>query len=582
MKRVLGLAAFLGSMALPLAAQTAGQATPASSGASVEGNVEIGYQSSSLEGVPDFVSRYRPADVDRPVGLLNLAAHPDWGDLQLSLAAYHETDQDHFLRFDVERVLRSTTTYTRLLPRFGHDPLTNLEAVTAHGRVVRHTDTDPAARYDLKHGLLVHRTEIQPEAASALTLGFNFRDQRRGGARQATTISHCDNCHVVSQTQQVDEKLQDVGVDARFDWMKGFLRGEYRHRTLRQREPSVELLYDRALHPELRSPVFDNRIQFDALDGPLPVADLQDADKDLGRLKLQLSDAAGFSVHAGGVWSSTDNRFTGAQARYQGYDLSAARRFGKANLRLRARAYFLDNDDFFVDSVERANLAPPPTAGRTYRDIYGFESDFLRQSVANRDVYEANVDLSYRIGRRLGSVRALWKFKSVDRQHFEVAPGRTKTTTNELGVAWRPRPARGLRLRADYRHGFVDDPYMNVNGACSTLVSAGPLPNPFHPEAAQYYEFQSARIADTTADAGSWDDVRLRASYGKSKLNISGNYRYWNGSNTTGDLTDWSREQQSATVVLATMPEPRWDAFASWSWQRLELGSPACIPVFDG
>ena len=164
----------------------------------------------------------------------------------------------------------------------------------------------------------------------------------------------------------------------------------------------------------------------------------------------------------------------------------------------------------------------------------------------------------------------------------KVAPGATKTTTNVVGLSWRPRLAKGLRLKGEYRHGSVDNPLMNVDAACSTLFSPRGLASPFLPEAAQYYEFQNARVADSTASPASWDDVRLRASYTKSQTSFSATYRWWDGTNTSGDLTDWSRTKQSATASIWRMPSPRYDFYAAYSWQQQSLGSPTCIPLYDG
>ena len=65
----------------------------------------------------------------------------------------------------------------------------------------------------------------------------------------------------------------------------------------------------------------------------------------------------------------------------------------------------------------------------------------------------------------------LWKYKSVDREFYEVAPGETKTTTNVVGLSWRPRPGKGVRLKADYQ-----SPFGGTAGVADILRRvAGPL-----------------------------------------------------------------------------------------------------------
>jgi len=576
-KLILAVVALL--LTAPLAAQVEETFPSPDPEKTTTGDLQLGVWSSDLSGSPDVVSRYSPADKTNGLVLFSLKSNPTWGAVD---AVVHWLDKDFqrsHLDFDVNRRVRSHTSYRRFLARLGHDPLTYAEAATTHGRVLYHTDTDPEAEYRLDDGILVHRTEAQ---LSAVTLGFNFRDQRRKGAHQTLNVSHCDACHVVSQTRPIDETQQDIGLDAKVGWKTGFVDASYTHRKLREDVPSIDLLYDRALHPELRTPIFDNRVQFDALNGPVPVDYLQDTDKNI--VKVNPSQAAGaLNLTGNGVWSTTENLYTNNKTDYQGYFASVARPFAnkKARFRFRGRYYQTDTSDVFFDTFERESIAGPH-AGKTYRDVYGIEVDYLRKSSLNRNVWDLNADVSYRFGRKAGSVTAQWKFKDVDREHYEVAPGSTRTTTNILGVKWRPRPARGLRFDLGYRHAWIDDPYLLLGGACSNQVTPGPLPSPFHPDAAQYYTMRDARIMDTAGSAGAWDEVKLRGTYSRKGHVVSGLYRHWDGTNGAGNLTEWSRSNQTATLTYSYVPGPTWDGYVSYNYQKMENATPTCVSIFDG
>ena len=547
--------------------------------ASTTGNLQAGVWNSDISGNPEIVAPYSPADKTGALLLFTLKSHPTWGKVDAGVQWLDEDYSRSFLNLDIGRTLLTRTTYRRFTPRLGHDPLTYAEAVTAHDRILRHTDTDPDKVYGLEDGILEHRSELQLGAA---TVGFNFRDQRRKGAHQTLIISHCDNCHVNSLTRPIDETQQDIGLDAKVAWTKGFLEGSYTKRTLREDVTSIDFLYDRALHPASKLPIFDNRVQFDSLNGPLPVDVRQDTDKDI--VKVNVQQAAGaFSLTGNGVWSNTENLYTNNKADYKGYFFSAARPFAgkKARVRFRGRYYETDTGDYFFDTVEREGVAGPH-AGKTYRDVYGIEVDYLRQSSLNRKVWDLNADVSLKLGRKAGSLTGSWTFKDVNREFYEVASGETTTTTNILGLLWRPRPARGLRFNVGYRHAWVDNPYAVVGGACSDQVTDGPLASPFDPRAAPYYTMRDARIMDTTALAGSWDEVKLRGSYSKNRTLLTALYRYWDGTNTSGNLTDWERTNQTATVTFAWMPATTWDGFVSYNYQRLENSAPGCIAIFDG
>ena len=481
----------------------------------------------------------------------------------------------------MKRSVRSRTSYSALLHRLGRDPLTNLEAATNHGRFVWHTDRDPDRLYEIDYGVLSHRTELQFPAAPALTVGLGYRRQEREGYKQALTVSHCDSCHVTSQSRPIDETTEDASLDAAWAFPGGQVTASFLHRELREGVQSISLLFDDALQPELRIPIFDNRLSFDSAQGPVEVHQRPDITKDVGKIEVSLAEVAGFAVDLGGVWSSTENEVTGLVADYDGYRVTASRQL-KENwqLRWRGRTYSIDNEDVFVDIAEPVSIAGPQV-GRTYREAYGFDPDFLRRSALNRTVLESKTDLRYRVGKKAGTFKFTWNLESIDRDNYEVAPGETRTTENVLGVSWWGRPRKGMRLRASLRHGDVDHPFAVVDGGFSTLVSPR-VSSPFAPQAVQYFQFQDARVAETTNAPESWDELKLNFSQVFEGKTVSLSYRYWDGENQDGDFTDWSRTHQSATASMWGMPAPRWQWNLAYTWQDTELGFPIFIPIFDG
>lgn len=327
--------------------------------------------------------------------------------------------------------------------------------------------------------------------------------------------------------------------------------------------------------------MFENRLQYDSEVGPVPADFWPDIDKDIGRLDFRWGNDKGLAITANGVWSETENRYTGYKADYTGYVANVAKRFtNNLRLRWRGRVYSIDNDDVFVDTIERVGIAGPH-AGLTYEEIYGRNFDHTRYSALDRDAVESKLDVSYRLGRKGGTIRGLWDFESIDREFYEVLPGEKETTTNILGLSYRVRPMKGLRLDAAYRHAEVDNAFTLINGACSTLESPA-YPNPWNPETPQYEDFQNARVAETTASPSSWDKAELGAAWIGGRSTLSARYIYWDGSNSDGDLTDWSRTSQTATVTWWSPGGESWDWYLGYAWQDSSLDSPACIPVFDG
>ncbi len=549
-----------------------------------EGELQVGVWDADVDGSPDVVSEYETTDggVDLQ---LRFTSALEAGFLDLDLDWRDDDDQMHRLAFDLGgRQLRSSTEFLKLFHRLGHDPLSNLEAATNHGRYVHHTDLDPAADYELTYSDLRHRTEFQPRDWDALTLALLYRRQEREGQYQALTISHCDSCHVYSQSRPLDESTEDVGVEVSYAWQHTQLRASYVRRELREGVRDIDLLFDDALQPELRVPVFDNRLQWDSAQGPQPVHQRPDTSKDIAKLTLSFARPGGLALDASGVWSQTENELTGLSAHYDGYAVNAVHTFHERwKLRWRGRYTQIDSDDIFVDIAEPPGIAGPH-AGRTFRDVYGFDPDYLRQSALDREIFDSKLDLTTKLPGKAGRVRLLWEYEDLRRDHYEVALGETDTTENVLGLRWWARPRQGLRLSAGYRHGQVDHPFATVDGAFSTLVSSA-APSPFAPTAAQYYEFQDARVADTTAAAESWDEVKLGGTYATGKSNFSASYTWWDGDNDGSedlDFTDWSRTHQSFTATLWWAPAETWQWYGSYAWHDTELKYPSFIPIFDG
>jgi hypothetical protein len=394
-------------------------------------------------------------------------------------------------------------------------------------------------------------------------------------------VSHCDTCHVTSQSHPLNEHTRDARVQAKVAWRGGHARASLGSRELRHNVTNLWLTFDDALHPENRNPLFDNRLQYDSAEGPQAVDLWPDIDKDTSRLDLHLDNLAGFVVNAGGVWSETENRYTGLTSDYTGYMVNAARRFGsKTRLTWRGRAYSISSDDVFVDTNERVTQAGPH-GGQTYEDVYGVNYDWWRRSALDRDALESKLDLSHRLSRKAGTLKLQWEFKSIDRDHYQVLPGEYETTRSIYGLSWRARPGKGLKVNASYRHASIDNPFMLVNGACSTLVSPG-VGVPWDPTTPQYDDQHQAQIAETTASPSSWDELKAGLSYSFGKTTLSGSYRFWDGDNRDGDLTDWERSNQSATLTVWSAPTQDWEMYVAYAWQDSELESPMCIPIMDG
>jgi len=340
------------------------------------------------------------------------------------------------------------------------------------------------------------------------------------------------------------------------------------------------MLYPRPIHPVNRTGVFGNRISYSFQDGVVP-ADVQpELERDTFGLDLSLPDLNGTLIHAGASWIETRNERTDLETDYEGYRFDLAHRFGKKwRFKMRARYYEMDSDDVYVDLVEPPTSAGPQ-AGLTYRDAHGFIPDYMRYSSINRDVFESSVEARYRFGKRAGSLRFVWDFRSVDRETFEVLGDSTKTTRNRYALKWRGRPWKKGKMRAFYEHTDVNHTFGNPRGACTTLTSPV-FPNPF--VGTQYYEWQNARAADPSGSPENADEFKVSVTHSfGAKATLSASARFWSGDNDEGNMTDWSKDSGTAMVSFWHAPAESVDWYANYTYQESELDVPGCIPLFDG
>ena len=566
-------------LALPLLlAVTAARGQEAKSESSA--TVGVGAYHAEESGNPERVHEYSP-DGSGPELLLRLEETAPASHFLLSAHTLGGTTQEMTLDFDVSRMLRSHTTYTKFLHRLPHNPLSYMDAV-APPKVLQGTDLSPHDAYKVTYSLLESGLTFQHPDIPRLTLGLLFRDQHRDGNHQSLTLGHCSGCHVYGQTRPVDEHAYDVGFQASLDLTKAVVTLRHEERSLTHGVDSVYLRYPRGIHPVLRTDIFSNRFQYDYRNGILP-SDLQpEMDKRTTRLDLAAPDLKGFSLDLGGAWSNTENRRTGISYDYEGYRFATARRFGdqkRWSFRWRTAYYTLDSSDYFVDTAEPA-AAAGPQMGRTYRDVYGLNPDYWRRSSLDRQVAESALSVGYRIGKRTGSLEAEWLYRSEDRDYFTVLADSTETTTNRYRLTYRAKPWKGGQVRAIYERLEANHTYGNPNGTCTTATAPG---NPSPLAATQYYVWRNARISDPSASPEKSDQWKVFATQNfGTRASLTASSRWTSQENREGDGTDWSRDLVSADLTFWHAPTPKVEWFATAALQRVKLDFPTCITLMDG
>ena len=179
-------------------------------------------------------------------------------------------------------------------------------------------------------------------------------------------------------------------------------------------------------------------------------------------------------------------------------------------------------------------------------------------------------------------MRFFWHYDKQDREYYEVAPGKTETSTNILGLSWSARPGKGWKTYVAAKYADISNPFMIVDGKYSTLVSQPSGGSPFDPRAAQYWEMHNARIGEGASSPSAYFQGDLRGTYLTDTGMLTASYRYWKGDNNDGDINDWKRDSQAFNITYWATPAPDWQWYIGYNYNDTSMDTVYTIPIFDG
>jgi hypothetical protein len=557
-------------------------AGPALAQEGMTGTVEIGGRAVQTEGNTQRAAEYTTTDDGAE---LRVDLRALFGEFYLALftETFDTNDSKTVLDFELTRSVRSHTTYTALPHALEHDPLANLRGAVGEVKVTGSTDLDPTAQYGVDYDVFTNTTEFQFPNAGWLTVGVHYREQWREGHKQSLALSHCSTCHVQSKGKAVDEHTRDGGVSARATLGSWAINGAYIERDFRERGATPTRVYELAEHPAQRKPLFNDRIQYDAKDGALPYDFAPTTEKRTVRGEITNSNLGGFSLSLSGAGTKVTNMSSGNEVEYEGFNLAAAHRVGKkGTFSLRARTYTIDSTDYYVDTVEPVAVAGV-YPGKTYRQQYGYDPDFMRQSAVDRDVTEAQLRFAYKVAKG-SSLTATYDVRNIDRETYDVAVGETGTLEQRVKLVYSLRPGKGLQLRAAATLADITHPFALVDGACNPdALQTVAKPSPMAPGSIQYWQIHDARAADLSASPEQYTEIKLTGSYQITPSALASlSYQWWDGKNDGGDLNDWAKSLNAITATVVVAPSETVEMHVGAAWRERELQQHICIPLQDG
>ena len=432
--------------------------------------------------------------------------------------------------------------------------------------VIRHDDTDPAAKYSNAHGRLNARVDVTTPGLEGLRFFVSHQQDRREGHRQSLATSHCANCHTTGYTRGMSERGIGTIAGASFQHARLSLEGAFERSDFKDQLAPLTNVYDKATHPQTVQDVFLNRVSYDLRDGALPFDTVPESRKVSQRLKARLDLPSDVTLTGSYTHSRTTNLGLDLASEFSGGVGRLVVPMGKrATLSASVRRYSIDADDIFVDVSEP--VAPAgPAAGLTYVQAYPALGavDFVRESTLSRTPTEGEIQFDVRPTRR-SSIRAQYGFEQINRSFSEVE----KTTSNRLLVSGRARPAKSLNLRFRAEQTWTKDPFTNRTAAVPTHYQLTPTPGGVPFPGQQYFEMYESRSVDLTGlpTRNFITDEGLTWSPSDS-VSVSAHYRMRSASNKSLNYSQWEQTLHMPGAEIWYAPAGRVTFTAGYGYQR--------------
>jgi hypothetical protein len=483
---------------------------------------------------------------------------------------------------DFERVVRVKSTFSRFLHRSLHDPLSNLNAVKTP-KVTRSTDFDPGRAYGITYSDLAMTAEFQHPDIPRLLVTAKFRQQNRSGHEQARTIGHCYSCHVVGYSKFIDQVTRDYAVEASYSEGGLSFSAELSGREFEERGPTMTRTYQDVFHPVNYVPVFNDRVTFSDLSGPLPFDFVPDNNKWSARVRAAAKTDGAGNFDGSYVYSQVKNENTDLKMTFSGLRGGWAMRVTD-NLTLKARGtyYSIDNDSYFYDAAEPL-AAAGPYAGQTYNQHYGAEVDLDRLSAYNRDVTQLDAGAAFRLGA--GNLLSLdYRFRNIDREHYAVTEaGETETTINRIKVSLSSRVGKKTRVNAHFIWKDIDQPFALPDAAGTVNMPFTPVASPLVPGSIQYFQLYANRVVDLTNQPNSLYEFQGNIRHRMAKnFSVSGNFKWVSSENDSLDFSTWSKDRMMINGSAWFALSPEFYGTVSYTYGDHQTETLFILPIFDG
>lgn len=492
-------------------------------------------------------------------------------------------DQQYRLDLQVDRNIRVRSYFLKFLHRLDHDPLTDLDTAKG-GPMVQHTDYDPNGVYQPGYTEMGTEIEITVPGAEWLRLRGSHRSYLRDGGVQMRAMSKCSTCHVTGSRKEIDQRSHEIGGGLSIRTRKASIDYDYYNRQFNERGPTLMMAFDRAVHPVSEAPVFEDRVQFDSLDGLLPVGVTPDSRKQRHAIRARVELPKETRLQGAFTTSSLKNKFSGVGADSWGWNTRYTIPIGDTMaFSIRARQLDWEVDDYFVDVTERV-VPGGPNAGNTYVESYPEfgEPDFLRLSARSRNDVSVRGEFSARIAKYT-NLRAGYQYRHRERDNYEVETTNTSSVYANFRKRLRKTDSGDWSMRLRYRMDKSDHPFLHHRAANPPALQPFQSPGNVPFTGTQYFTIYDARTFDLS-NFPAWSHfVEPTLTWMPStKMSASFHYRYRSQSNHDLGNSEWDRTVHMPGAEVWVAPNEKVDFTLAYTFDNQRSNSLFDIAVYDG
>ena len=319
---------------------------------------------------------------------------------------------------------------------------------------------------------------------------FNFEQQEKHGWHQTyVQLGKCAPCHTVAVTTRINERTRDYTVGAKFNWNIVSINYSHTYRSFDNRrglEDVPPLYYDYYIFG-IGYNLSDRLIYGKNSTARVYYDEIPDIQRHTDKVVMRFDLPYVTTGILQGYWDKTKNNYINKEYTSSSYAIKLVNNSIKGlTLALTGRYYTIDNDDV---KVRMGELAQVPYIN-SYTDLTGkplpaSAFDYTRKSILDRDVYEAKLDLSYKLAKNYTLIGS-YQYKRIERDHkiwkdYDTHPcytgivnGQRTTVCLEderflkddttqihqvkLGLSGRPMLGK-VNFRLTYMYQYVDDAF---------------------------------------------------------------------------------------------------------------------------